>query len=247
MKNCFLTTRNVTRFREAIKVVEDTEKGQPGLMMVHGKAGRGKTECCRQYSIPNRHVIYLRVMQDWTPRAMLAQLCRQINGMEPHSIEKGKRVVCEEVERGKNTIIVDEADRLVGVGMIEHFRDIHDKTGAPVVFVGEQNLYSMIQSKRRLWSRVTQVVGFERVGAEDIILFGLQAADLKIEPAAAQRIAVRSDGDFRLIWQDVRWLETMSRANKINEITLKMVDDIPSRKIGPEPDLKKINGGRNGR
>ena len=246
MKNCFLETRNVTRFREAIKVVEDMEKGQPGLMLVHGKAGRGKTESCKQYTIPNPHVLFLRVMQDWTPRAMLAQLCHQINGMEPHSIEKGKRIVCEEIERYPRTIIVDEADRLRNVGMIEHFRDIHDKTGAPVVFVGEQHLYSMIQSRRRIWSRVSQVVGFERVGAEDIILFGLQAADLKIEPAAAQRIAVRSDGDFRLIWQDVRWLETMAAANKISEITMKIVDSIPLRSIGPEPDLK-TSGGRNGR
>lgn len=246
MKTVFLETQSVTRFREAIAIVEDVEKGQPGLMLVHGRAGRGKTECCRQYSVPNKHVLLLRVMQDWTPRAMLSELCRQINGMEPHSVERAKRVVCEEVELNMRTIIVDEADRLKNVGMIEHFRDIHDKTGAPVVFVGEQRLYSMISEWRRLWSRVTQVVGFEPVGPEDIILFGLKAADLKIEPPAAQRIAARSNGDFRLIWQDVRVLETMARANKIDGITLKMVDEIPDRKVGPKPDLEKIKGGRRG-
>ena len=241
MKDIFLTTKSVTRFREAIGIVEDTEKGQPGLMLVHGRAGRGKTVCAMQYAL-DTGAVYLRVMQDWTPRAMLAELCRTINGMEPGTVALGKKVACKELEEHPRTVIVDEADRLKNVGMIEHFRDIHDICGAPVVFVGEQHLYGMLSSRDRIWSRIIQVVGFEPIGAEDIILFGLEAADLKIGPEAAKRIADRTSGDFRLIWLDVRQLEKMAQANGVTEVTVKLVDRIPPRKSGPTQKGDKRHG-----
>ncbi len=51
MKNIFLETERVIAFREAISVVTDTKKGQPGLMVVWGKPGRGKTECAKNYAV----------------------------------------------------------------------------------------------------------------------------------------------------------------------------------------------------
>ena len=97
MKNIFLETGNVARFREALSVLEDTERGQPGLGVVWGRAGRGKTVCAREYAI-RTDAVYLRVLQDWTPRAMLAALCRELNGTEPATVDRGKRMAVDAIE-----------------------------------------------------------------------------------------------------------------------------------------------------
>lgn len=232
MKNVFLVTQNVSRFREAMSVLEDVEMGQPGLAVVWGRAGRGKTECSREYAM-RTGAVYLRVMEGWTPRGMLAALCKEISGTEPRTADHCKRLLIDELERFRRLILVDEADRLRRVEMIEHLRDVHDLTGAPIVLIGEEHLHSMISGRRRLWSRVTQAVGFGPIETEDIILFGGKAAGLKIQPDAATEVGKRSGGDFRLIYLDVRDLERMGRTNRTDVATKDMVRALPHRKPGP--------------
>lgn len=235
MKNVFLETKRVIAFREAMGVVEDVEKGQPGLAVVWGKPGRGKTECAREYAV-RTGAVYLRVMEDWTPRAMLSKLCSEINDMEPGTVDRCKKIIVSELDMTVRTILVDEADRLK-VTNIEHLRDIHDLTGAPVVFIGEPSIYAVINSRRRIWSRVTRTVEFGPIVPEDVLLLGLKAADLKISPEAAHRLTRRSEGDFRLLWLDMRDLERVAKANSTQEITEEMVQALPPRKPGPKADM----------
>jgi len=237
MKHVFLETKNVQDFRQAAGVIEDVERGNPGLCVVYGRAGRGKTECCREYAV-RKDALYLRVMQDWTPRAMLAALCALINGSAPSSVEKCRNYLMHVLGISRRTVIVDEADRLTNISLIEHFRDIHDMTGAPVILVGEQSLYSSISSKRRLWSRVTQAVEFGPITTQDIMLFGMKAAELKIEPDAAALVGKKAEGDFRLIWQVVRSLESMARAGGTNQVSVKMVQTLKDLKPKPAHAFK---------
>lgn len=243
MKAVFLETRNVVEFRNALLLLEDTQEGQPGIGVVWGQAGRGKTVCAREYAV-RTHAVYLRVMEDWTPRAMLAALCRELNGSEPHSTHQCKRIACEELERQGRTVLIDEADRLP-VGLVEHWRDIHDVSGAPIVLIGEEVLFPTLASRRRLWSRVTQTVEFRPITSEDIILFGLKAADLRLDPDAAARIAARSHGDFRLVWTDTQALEQMARASGAKQVTLRMAESLPPRRLGPKPQRKGGGDGKN--
>lgn len=232
MRNVFLETENVRRFRESAQVLEDIDKGAPGLAVVYGRAGRGKTECSREYAV-RKNALYIRVLQDWTPRAMLAALCYEVNRQRPGTVEKCRNYLFHVLEVSPRMIIVDEADRLSRVSMIEHFRDIHDVTGAPVVLVGEQSLYSSISATRRLWSRVTQTVEFGPIRTEDIMLFGMKSADLRIDPDAAELIGKRAEGDFRLIWQAVRSIESMARAGGTAQVSVSMVKNVPDRKPAP--------------
>ena len=231
MKRIFLETKRVVEFREALSVVEDMEKGQPGLMVVWGQPGRGKTECAREYAV-RTEACYIRVMEDWTPRGMLSSICSNINGMEPNTKERCKKIICEELEANNLTILIDEADRLK-LNLIEHLRDIHDLTGAPIVLIGEPELYATISARPRILSRVTKTVEFGPVITEDVLLLGIKAADLKIEPEAAGALAARAKGDFRTVWLDLRDMERLARANKINAITLDHVNALPARKKGP--------------
>lgn len=242
MKNVFVETQNVRAFREALSVLSDSKKGQPGLGVVWGQAGRGKTECCREYAVRNGS-LYLRVMQDWTPRAMLAAICYEVNGANPHRADIAKRSAVQFLEAEQVPLIVDEADRL-RPNLIEHLRDIHDLSGAPVVLVGEEALLPMIESRRRLWSRVTQSVQFGPIQAEDVLLFALKSAALKVSPEAAQEIRQRANGDFRLVWRDIQALERMARTNKLEQVGADVVKCLPSHR---QVRVRTQNGNGNGR
>ncbi|MCP3940036.1 MAG: ATP-binding protein [Desulfobacteraceae bacterium] len=240
MKNVFIQTSNVTAFNEAVNVVSDTVKGQPGLMVAWGYAGRGKTEGSRTYCVRTQGAAYIRVFEGWTPRAMLSKICFEINGMQPNRVEQAKQILIEELGNSGNAkiLFLDEADRL-SMTNIEHLRDIHDETGTPIVLIGEPSLYGRLTSKRRIWERVTRVVEFKPVNTEDVMLFGLKAAELKIKPDAANDLVRRCKGSFRMLYHLMVDLERKTRANKTQDVTLEMIESLPNRRLAPTPEESK--------
>ena len=223
MRNIFIeNTMNVSNFVAAMRVLSDTEKGQPGLGLVWGRAGRGKTVTSQWYAAEN-DAVYLRVLQDWTPAAMMRAICREVHGAEPRYLETAKNLVIESLETEPRILFVDEADRLRH-GLIEHLRDIHDLSGAPVVLIGENGLVTRLEPHRRLWSRVTRQVYFDAITPDDIAIFALQAADLELDSAASRRVAKAGEGDFRLVYRIVQDLEQMARASGRSEVDAAMAD-----------------------
>jgi DNA transposition AAA+ family ATPase len=246
MKNIFLETGNVSRFREALSVLEDTERGRPGLMTASGQAGRGKTVAGREHAVRTK-AVYIRVLQDWTPRAMLAELCRNLDGSEPGTTDRAKKLAIsflndlQEKKGILKTILVDEADRL-SIGLVEHLRDVHDLTGAPIVLIGEEHLNQVLRTKSRLWDRVVQKVEFGPITAEDIMLFALEAAGLRLDPDVAKELGRRSGGGFRLVWTDVYRLEQMAKASGTNKVEMKMVEGLNGVSRGGAEARRRGNG-----
>nr|NJM04360.1 ATP-binding protein [Desulfobacula sp.] len=222
-------------FRQAASVVRDTVKGQPGFMVAWGHAGRGKTECAKEYAVRTNDAVYVRVLESWTPRAMLASICNEINGMRPSRVDYAKRVIIEELDRTPKILLIDEADRLI-IGNIEHLRDIHDETGAPIVLIGEPSLYGRLSSKRRIWERVTRVVEFGPVTDEDVVYFGMKACALKMLPDAATELVRRCNGSFRLLYHMMVEIERKTKANKLKEVSLELVESVPNRRLAPSPE-----------
>jgi DNA transposition AAA+ family ATPase len=238
MKNVFIETSRVMKFREAVSVVADTRKGQPGLMLAWGLAGRGKTMAAKEYTVQSENAIYVRVHENWTPRAMLAGICHELNGMQPARVELAKQIIIEELDRSPRIILIDEADRLM-IGNIEHLRDIHDETGAPIVLIGEPSIYGRVTARRRIWERVTRVVEFGAVKTEDVVIFGMKACDLKIAPDAALALVKNCEGSFRLLYHIMIELERSARANKVTDITLDIIESLPNRRIAPTPEKER--------
>lgn len=233
MKNVFIVTTRVLAFREALGVVRDTEKGQPGFMVAWGEAGRGKSECAKEYAINHEDVTYIRVYEQWTARAMLATICRNLNGMNPGMVDRAKRIIIEELDQRPRTLLIDEADRL-DIRLVEHLRDIHDETGCPVVLIGEPTLYAQLKARSRIWQRVTRVVNFGPVIVDDVVLFGLKACGIKVDAQAANVLLKRCHGSFRLLYHDMVDLERVAKANETGDVSMDLVGMLPDRRLAPE-------------
>jgi hypothetical protein len=212
MKQVFVETDNVTRFKTAVARMEDTANGQPGIGLAWGQAGRGKTVALDSYYAEHGG-LRVDVWEDWTQTAFLQALCYEACGKRPRSSNLCKVTLVQELERNPRTIFVDEADRL-HIKRIEDLRDIHRATGCSVVLVGEEELLGLLGERRRVWSRVTQEIKFGPVSEEDIVVYGVKAADLDITPEACSLIARHSDGDFRLVRNMMQLLEQAAKAKQ---------------------------------
>lgn len=224
MKAVFLETANVTAFREAVRQMEDVERGQPGIFLAWGQAGRGKTFAVRNYHSLHGG-IYLSVWQEWTQAAFLSALCFEVCGKRPRGANACKLEIVAALNREVRSIFVDEADRLQ-VQRIEDLRDIHEATGAPIVLVGEEELLGLLSNRRRVWSRVVQEQQFEAITVDDITLFALDAAGLSVLPDAATKMRQASDGDFRLVRNMVLHLEQAARVRDTDEVDLGLLQTV---------------------
>lgn len=226
-KDVFIETSNVTDFRQKIRTLEDREHGEPGFALVYGQAGRGKTETSRNhYSLHGG--VYLRVLQGWTQCAFLQELCSEVCGVRPRSTGACKAQIIEALDGEPTTIYVDEADRL-RVDRIEDLRDIYDLTGSPVVLIGERELKGLLGERRRIWSRVKQVVEFGPVLAEDVAVLADEASGLDVSPDACALIVRHADGDFRLVWTLLGHLEQASRAKGASAVDVPLVTAVAKK------------------
>ncbi|MCF6246896.1 MAG: ATP-binding protein [Desulfobacula sp.] len=234
MRNEFLITSRVATFREAISVLEDTVKGHPGIMVVWGRTGRGKTSCIEDYAV-NHGAVYIYVENETTPLGLLQDICMELNGMEPRQKRHAKKIIAEELDETPRTLLIDEADKLCLHG-IGHLKDIYDMTGTPIVLVGEPSIYGKLHAKEHFWNRVTRTVEFGPVTLEDVVVLGMKACDLKIKPEAATLLLKRCKGGFRILHHDLRDLEVIAKSNNLKEIDADAVYTIPKREIKPTPE-----------
>lgn len=225
-RDIFIETSNVTLFNSAIGALE-SDYGEQGFALIYGQAGRGKTETTLTYHARNGG-IFIRVRQGWTQNAFMQALAKHMNLSPARSAAASKDRIIDRLIDEPQTFFIDEADRL-HINRIEDLRDIHDETGSPIVLIGEKELHGLLGERRRIWSRVKQVVEFEKVAEEDVAILAADAAGLDLTPEACAQVVKKADGDFRLVWTLLAGLEKIARTRDTNEVDAKMVNVI-SRK-----------------
>lgn len=223
-RDVFIRTSNVTDFARKVGYLEDPNSGETGFVLVRGQAGRGKTETARNYHAEYGGV-FLRVMQGMTQTAFLQDICSEIVDERPRSAAACKRRLLEALTDSEHTLFIDEADRL-HVDRIEDLRDIHDETGVTVVLIGETGINGLLSKRRRIWSRVKQIVDFGPVGAEDVALLADEAAGLAVGPDACARIVTQGEGDFRLVISLIAHLERAAKAHSMDVVDVKLVNQV---------------------
>lgn len=214
MNRVFYEGKNFAALTAAVSEVTSLEKGTPGLVLVDGKAGLGKTEACQVYAA--RHdCVYLRALENWTPRWMLKQLANELGfapeGRVSHVFEDCRR----KLQLHPRPIFIDEADHVARkLTLLETLRDIHDLTGVAVILVGMNEVAKRLARHAQFYSRIGRVVEFQPLDAEEIGRLSVTWCGVELEPKAADVLFEASEkGDFRLVIKGLCILEAQIKGN----------------------------------
>ena len=231
-KGVFVETNNVTAFRAAVGLAEDTEHGRPGMMMAYGEAGRGKTLAAMN-AYAEIGGVYLRVWENWTQAAFLQALCFEVDGSRPHGANRCKVRIMEALGDAPRTIYIDEADRLP-TGRLEDLRDIHDETGCPICLIGELGLPARVRARTRINDRIPRELRilFEPISTRDISIYAQEAADLELASEACKVVHRLSKGNFRRAHNLILSLEQMAKAAQTGHVDGAMAQRLADGKGG---------------
>lgn len=218
MKHTVVPVNNVVRLSEAGHSLINRAHGMPGMGLIHGFTGAGKTTAVCWY-INKVHGVYVRAMATWSPAAMLATMLREM-GVEPRgSCAAMAQAVVQKLGETGRPLFIDEADYVVDdKRMVETLRDIHDLASVPVILIGMAGIDRKIKGRQQLTGRIAQWVEFAPCSLADARLLADNLCDVKVDPDLLERLHAESGGSARLLVVGLSHIEAEAKVRHLDTI-----------------------------
>ena len=218
MKKVFVKTNNVKRFITMMNNLQNRAEGVPGMGLVYGEPGLGKTQAIKWWAFKN-DAILIRCNQMMSARWLLKEILDYMSEIKPYSISDSFDEVIRNLILTPRILIVDEVDYLTmdKNKSIEILRDIHDKTNIPVVLVGMTNAHSRLKKFSHLYDRLSEIVKFERFSKADIKTILKELSEIELTDCAIKYIYSNLNR-FRQIVKVINKAETIAKANGLSSI-----------------------------
>lgn len=162
-----VSVKNVTRLSNAGDALIDRGLGMPGMGLIWGHTGYGKSTAATWF-VNRVHGVYVRAMATWTPSAMLGAILRELEASPKGSCAQMAEVIVEKLAQSGRPLFIDEADYLVdNKRMTETLRDLHDLSTVPVILIGMAGIQRSLQHRQQLFGRIAQWVEFQPADLDD--------------------------------------------------------------------------------
>lgn len=211
--------------------------GEGRFGLVYGEAGRGKTRTTHRYASHNRN-IHLLMRSTWktSELGLLQALCRELGVPNPPARkDPAFTQVVDRLLDSPRVVFLDEMEKLPR--HLDLVRELAELTGVSFVLIGENELVSVMQRNKRVWSRTYQMLHFDPVSGSDIVLFAREAAGLEIDPDALAEIKkAPGGGDWRVVRRTMMDLIEMANIAKTRTVNREMA--MAAMRMGLSPSSR---------
>lgn len=217
MKKVFVKTNNVKRFITMMNNLQNRAEGVPGMGLVYGEPGLGKTQTINWWAFKN-NAILVRCTQLMSARWLLSEILEEMGEIYGYKISDCFKLVVRNLLVNPQIIIIDEVDYLtIDSRAVETLRDIHDKTNVPIVLVGMINAKSRLKNFNHLYDRLSEIVKFEKFSKNDIKTIVQELSEVEMTECAIRYIYTNLNR-FRQIVKAINKAEIIAKANGLNSI-----------------------------
>jgi DNA transposition AAA+ family ATPase len=234
MKKVFVKTKNVKNFITMMNNLKNRADGVPGMALVYGEPGLGKTQAVVWWAAQN-DAAFIRSTNLMSGRWLLEEVVEELGEVPYYRSSELFKQCIRQLKQEPRVIIVDEIDYLAADShAIETLRDIHDKTNVPIVLVGMGQADKKLMRYRHLYDRISEKLKFEPFTQDDIKGIVDQLCEVETTDCAVNYIYNQTNR-FRQIVKLINKAENIAKANGlkgIDELTLKeFINDDPIKTI----------------
>ncbi|CDX20208.1 conserved hypothetical protein [Mesorhizobium sp. ORS 3359] len=205
--------KNVSAFATLLETMVNREPWLPGLAAFFSPPGWGKTESA-VYGANRYRAIYVECGLFTSARSLLSDILKELGDPTPRgNIEAMKnQAIMLMAADPRRPLIIDETHFIAHKRFVDLVRELSDKSGAPVVMIGEERLPFLLAAFDRVHSRVLKWLPAVPCDAEDFALLAANRCEgLKLAPDLAKAILERTNGNTRRIAINLA---------KVNEVAL---------------------------
>lgn len=217
MKKAFIKTRNVKNFVALMENLKKCPANIPKMALVYGGHGLGKSQTILWWAT-NNDAVYVRANQGMTRRWLLSEIAEELGEVPFWHTQEIFNLIEQKLKFNQKIIIVDEVDYLISnQNTIETLRDLHDRTGVPIVLVGMGIADKKIARYKHLEDRIFEKLKFEHFNQQDISEIISQLSDIKFSEDAIEYLSLQSN-QFRQIIKLINKIEKIAKTNNIKEL-----------------------------
>jgi DNA transposition AAA+ family ATPase len=188
----------------------------PKMALVYGGHGLGKTQTILWW-VTNNDAVYIRANKSMSSRWLLAELAQELGEIPFWSMHENFCLVEQRLKINPRILIVDEVDYLMEKRTVETLRDLHDRTGSPVVLIGMGVLDKKLSRIKHLEDRIYEKLRFEPFNQQDISEIVTQISDIKFSEDAIEHLSLLTN-QFRQIIKLINKIEKLAKTNNIEEV-----------------------------
>lgn len=232
---------NVVRLAKLIKQLEGRTFGQPGIGVMNGEPGMGKSFACA-YAASSMDAIHIELKRSWTLKMLLVQLLKKLHADQRGTIATLMDRAHVELAASRRTLIIDQADYAIARGMIEDIRDLHDGSDAPLVLIGLENMPQDLRKFDQVESRVLAWVPADYADFDDTRkLAHMYARGITISDEMLMIVQERNGAVPRRMATDFAKILQRSQEDGLSEVTVQTWGKQPlSRNEPPKPRNRAI-------
>ena len=206
MKKVFVKTNNVKRFITMMNNLQNRAEGVPGMGLVYGEPGLGKTQTINWWAFKN-NAILVRCTQLMTARWLLNEIMDEMGEVNCGRLADCFKIIIRNLLTEPQVIIVDEVDYLA------------------IDSVGMSNAKSRIKRFKHLYDRLSEIVQFKPFSKNDIAGIVKELSEIEMTECAIKCICTNVNR-FRQIVKIINKAECYAKANGLNSIDEIIIKEI---------------------
>lgn len=220
MKTKVAQISNVRAMMVAHEALLKRPSGMPGIAIVHGPSGFGKTTAVRW--LANRvNAIFVNAVPLWTPRWMLSDLMRELAAQPTSSCQPMFEFIARALRENPRPIVIDEADYIAKRDvLVETLRTLHDLTSVPMLLVGMAEFKKRAAHRPQLHRRIIREVEFKPASAADAQTLADELCELTIHSDLVGKLHARSGGSVGLLVNQLAEAEAFARRHRLSALKL---------------------------
>jgi DNA transposition AAA+ family ATPase len=219
MRTKMCLTANYRAFVSAQSAAIARDPGLPGIVLVYGEAGRGKT-CITANLALKTHAIFVTGKSIWGPRWMLSDIVREMGEKPTSSCAPMFDFIARELTERPRPIYVDEADSLGDLKLVETLRILHDLTAVPLVLTGGTAEFRTKMRRPQIERRVLREVDFKPSTLDDSKLLATELAEVRLADDPVEAIHRKTRGSAGLFVKELAAVEGFCRRRGLSKIAL---------------------------
>lgn len=239
MRTKIVPISNIARLTDAANALVHRSNGMPGMGLVEGQTGFGKTTAVTWLAI-RLNGVFVRARATTTPSSLLESICNELGIGKRQGNANAVEDIVQRLAETRRPLFIDEADYLVTKRMlIETLRDIHDLAEVPVVLIGMHKFRTKLSGLKQLTGRIAQWVEFEPSTLADAQLLANELAEVKVHADLVRKLHEAASGEVRRMVVGLGRIEQFARARGLDAIGAAEWPTNADFFIGSAPQPKK--------
>jgi len=227
MKEKIVEISSLRALRNLTRAISARSYGSPGIGVVSGEVGRGKT-CATQFVCLAEDGIWITAHPESSPNWLYGDIAVELGAARRATTRENFSNAVGALKARPRAIFIDESDFLVSgtprLQKVESLRALHDATQAPLILIGMSQLPRAIRALPQLERRVAQRLEFQPCDLRDTRLMADELLEIELSDELVREIHRATAGSANSIHIALERLENLARRRVKRKLHL---SDVP--------------------